>query len=222
MMMSLLRADLHVHTNHSYDSRASIQSIVSQCVRTGINCLAITDHGSVEGALEVQRIAPFKVIIGEEVKSSAGDIIGLFIKETIPKHLSPLETVKAIKHQGGLVMMPHPFDRVRPSAIGWKVFEEIAPYIDIVETFNARNLFERDDTKAVEIAQRYGLVYAVSSDAHTSRELGRTYNEMPDFDDTTQGFLSSLSQAILVTKRTSFIHRFVPTYAKIRKTIIRI
>ncbi|MFB3092520.1 MAG: PHP domain-containing protein, partial [Dehalococcoidia bacterium] len=100
----MLRADLHIHTNYSPDSGATPKSIVDQCLRTGLNCIAITDHNTIDGALEVQRIAPFKVIVGEEVKSSAGDIIGLFLKEAIPRNLTPLETVQAIKAQGALVM----------------------------------------------------------------------------------------------------------------------
>jgi predicted metal-dependent phosphoesterase TrpH len=194
---------------------------VDQCLKTGINCIAITDHNTIDGAMEVQRIAPFKVIVGEEVKSSAGDIIGLFLKEEIPRKLTPLETVQAIKAQGALVMMPHPFDRVRPSAIGWDAFETVAPHVDIIETFNARNLFNRDDARAIEVAEKYGLVYAVVSDAHTAKELGRTYNEMPDFDDTPQGFMKALSQATLVTKRTKIVYRFAPAYAKLSRPFIK-
>jgi hypothetical protein len=194
---------------------------VDQCLRTGLNCIAITDHNTIDGALEVQRIAPFKVIVGEEVKSSAGDIIGLFLKEAIPRNLTPLETVQAIKAQGALVMMPHPFDRVRPSAVGWDAFETVAPHVDIIETFNARNLFNRDDAKAIEVAEKYGLVYAVVSDAHTAKELGRTYNEMPDFDDTPQGFMEALSQATLVTKRTKIVYRLAPVYAKLSRPFTR-
>ncbi|MCZ6535476.1 MAG: PHP domain-containing protein [Chloroflexi bacterium] len=217
----MLRADLHIHTNYSPDSGATPKSIVDQCLRTGLNCIAITDHNTIDGALEVQRIAPFKVIVGEEVKSSAGDIIGLFLKEAIPRNLTPLETVQAIKAQGALVMMPHPFDRVRPSAVGWDAFETVAPHVDIIETFNARNLFNRDDAKAIEVAEKYGLVYAVVSDAHTAKELGRTYNEMPDFDDTPQGFMEALSQATLVTKRTKIVYRFAPVYAKLSRPFTR-
>ena len=149
----MLRADLHVHTNYSHDSGASLQSIIDQCLKTGINCLAVTDHNTIKGALELQRMSPFKIIVGEEVKSSEGDIIGLFLKEGIPKNLTPRETVKAIKSQGGLVMIPHPFDRVRPSALGWETFESLASDVNVIETFNARNLFNLDDAKAVEAAQ---------------------------------------------------------------------
>ena len=213
----MLRADLHVHTHYSTDSGATPKSIVERCLETGLNCIAITDHNTIQGALEMQGTAPFTVIVGEEVKSLAGDIIGLFLKEEVPRHLTPLETVKAIKAQGGLAMIPHPFDRVRPSALGWAAFEEVAPHVDVIETFNARNLFSGDDNKAIEAADKYGLLFAVVSDAHTAMELGRTYNEMPDFDGTPQGFKEALSRATLVTKRTKFILRFAPAYARLRR-----
>ncbi len=218
---ALLRADLHAHTNYSHDSLATFQSIIDRCLKTGVNCLAVTDHNTIEGALEFQKIAPFKVIVGEEVKSTEGDVIGLFLKETVPKGLTPPETARAIRKQGGLVMMPHPFDRVRPSAVGQEAFEEAAQLVDVMETFNARNLFQRDDDRAATAARRHGLLYAVASDAHTANELGRTYNEMPDFDDTPQGFMDALSQATLVTRRARIVHRFAPAYAKLRRAVGR-
>ena len=213
----MLQVDLHIHTHFSRDSGATPQSIVDRCLKTGLNCIAITDHNTIKGALEVDRIAPFGVIIGEEVKSSAGDIIGLFLKEDIPAHLSPLATAQAIRSQEGLVMVPHPFDRIRPSAIKRAAFEEVLPYIDILETFNARNLFKGDDHKAIATAEKHELLFAVASDAHTAQELGRTYNEMPEFDGTPEGFKEALAQATLVTKRTNFFLRFAPAYARIRK-----
>ena len=213
----MLRADLHVHTSYSKDSGATPGSVVEQCVKKGLNCVAVTDHNTIEGALVVQKQAPFSVIIGEEVKSTAGDVIGLFLKKQVSAGLTPVETAQAIKEQGGLVMVPHPFDRVRPSAVGMDAFEEIAPHVDIVETYNARNLFGKDDDKAMAVAEKYGLIFAVASDAHTAGELGRTYNEMPDFDGTPQGFLKALSQATLVTNRTRVVHRFAPAYARLRR-----
>ena len=220
-MNSFLRADLHVHTCFSHDSTAPLQSIVNRCIKTGINCLAITDHNTAEGALLLKDESPIHIIIGEEVKSSEGDIIGLFLKETIPQDLTPQQTVREIKSQGGLVMVPHPFDRVRPSALGLEAFHSIAHDVDIVETFNARNFFNADDAQADEIARKFRIVPAAASDGHASVELGRTYNLIPPSINTPQDFLRSLSQAKLVTRRTHMLHRMAPTIAKARKFLSR-
>ena len=220
-MNSFLKADLHVHTCYSHDSTAPLQSIVNRCIKTGINCLAITDHNVIEGAFLLKDDAPIRIIVGEEVKSSEGDIIGLFLEEGIAKDLTPEQTVREIKSQGGLVMVPHPFDRVRPSALGLEAFRSIAHDVDILETFNARNFFDDDDAQADEIARSHRLVRAAASDGHASIELGRTYNLIPEFIDTPQDFLEGLSQAQLVTKRTLMHHRMAPTIAKARKFLAR-
>jgi predicted metal-dependent phosphoesterase TrpH len=204
---SVLRADLHVHSLYSHDSGASLQSIIHWAGRTGINCLALTDHNTIAGALELQKIAPFKVIIGDEILSSGGDVIGLFLKEPVPRRLTPRETAEAIKAQGGLVLAPHPFDHVRPSALKPKAFQELLPFIDIIEVFNA------------QAARQHNLTPAAVSDAHTARELGRNYQEIPDFDGTPQGLMASLKQATLVYKKTRIILRLAPAYAKIRKKL---
>lgn len=220
-MNSFLKADLHVHTCYSHDSTAPLQSIVNRCIQTGINCLAITDHNTAEGAILLKDNAPIHIIVGEEVKSTEGDIIGLFLKETIPKNLTPEQTVREIKSQGGLVMVPHPFDRVRDSALGLEAFQSIAHDVDILETFNARNFFNADNVQADEIARSHRLVRAAASDGHASAELGRTYNLIPAFMDTPQDFLQGLSQAQLVTKPTRILHRIAPSIAKARKFLAR-
>ena len=212
----MLKVDLHIHSQFSNDSRATPAQIVDMCIRHGINCVSITDHDSIKGALEIQKIAPFTVIIGSEVKSLSGDIIGLFLKEDIPRNLTPIETAQAIKSQHGLVMIPHPFDRVRPSAITMEAFNEILPHIDIIETFNARNIFGKDDDKAIKMAKQHNIIFAVSSDAHTAAELGRTYNSMERFDGTPAGFKVSLANAEFITKRANFFLRFAPSYARLR------
>ena len=216
---SVLRADLHVHSLYSHDSGASLQSLVHWAQRTGINCLALTDHNTIEGALELQKLASFQVIVGDEILSSGGDIIGLFLKQPVPRRLTPKETAQAIKTQGGLVLAPHPFDHVRPSALTAKAFDELLPFIDIIEVFNARNLFHADDRRAADASRRHNLTPAVVSDAHTARELGRNYQEMADFDGTPQGLMASLKQATMVYKKTRIILRLAPAYAKIRKKL---
>ncbi len=156
------------------------------------------------------------MIVGEEVKSSADDIIGLFLKEEIPKGLSPLETVDAIKSQGGLVMVPYPFDRVRPSAIKYEALQEILPHVDIMETFNCHNLFRRNNEMAEAFTKEHNLIAAVVSDSHTPLELGRTYMEVPEFDSTPEGLKNAPSQTRLVPRKAHHILPLTPVWAKLK------
>lgn len=204
----MLRADLHVHTRYSKDSTASPAKIVQHCLEAGINCLAVTDHNSISGALELKRIAPFEVIVGEEVETTGGEIIGLFMSEEIPSHLSPDETVARIKDQGGLVCIPHPFDRFRHhSRLRAEALKRITTEIDLIEVFNSRTYLLRDSARALEFATEHGLPGTVGSDAHVEREVGRSYIEMPEFDGTEQ-FIASLRQGSIFRRKTSTIVQF--------------
>ena len=209
-----------MHTHHSPDSRMSPRDLVARCVKVGLNCVAVTDHNTVAGAMEVREIAPFIVIVGEEVASAGGEITGLFLKETVPRGLTPVETAQAIKDQGGLVSIPHPFDRFRRSVIVRQAIQDILPYADIVEVFNARNTFSADDRKAHELAQEHGLLTSGVSDAHTFMELGRTYVEMPEFDGTPEGFKAALAQGRIVGRRMNPLIHVVSTLNKVKGRLL--
>jgi len=173
-----MRIDFHSHTYTSRDSLNDPARIVAACQRAGIDGLVVTDHNNINGAYAVQRLAPFCVIIGEEIYTTAGEIIGLFLREEIPKGLSPQETVARIKAQGGLVYLPHPFDRLRRGALASAAREAIWDQIDIIEVFNARCLFPGDNAQALALARERGAVMAAGSDAHTIAEFGSTYVEV--------------------------------------------
>ena len=217
----MLKADLHIHTHHSPDSEMSPESLVDRCLKTGIDCIAVTDHNTVEGALATRQIAPFMVIIGEEVKSSQGEITGLFLSETIPRGLAPLETVLRIRDQGGLVSLPHPFDRFRSGVISRQALEEILPYVDIVEAFNSRNNMGADNRRAREFAQEHDLLASAGSDAHTVFEVGRTYVQMPHFDGTPTGFKEVLAQSTIVGRPTNPLIHVVTTLTKAKRRLFR-
>ena len=212
-----MKIDLHMHTHFSHDSGAPAQSIVDRCVKTGLSCIAVTDHNTIRGALEVQAIAPFPVIVGEEIKSSGGDIIGLFLEEEVPKGLSPIQTVEAIKDQHGLVMVPHPFDRFRPSAIRRAALQEILPHVDVIEAFNAHDLLMRDNDRAAAFGRQHHLAAAAVSDSHTPMELGHTYMEVPAFDLSPQGLRDALNGARLVTRRANGVLRLTTAYVKLKR-----
>ena len=185
----------------------------------GLNCIAITDHNTIVGALEVQRIAPFKVIVGEEIGSSEGEVTGLFLKEEVPRGLPPVETARRIKSQGGLVSIPHPFDRFRRGVISRRGLDDLLPYVDIVEVFNSRNNLSADDRKAEEFAQEHGLLTSGVSDAHTTMELGRTYVELREFDGTPEDFKRALAEATIRGRRTSPLIHVLTTLTKLSKRL---
>lgn len=216
----MLKADFHMHTCFSPDSEISPERLVERCLEVGLDCIAVTDHNTVEGAIAVRELAPFTVIVGEEVRSAQGEITGLFLKETIPTGLPPVETAKLIKDQGGIVSIPHPFDRFRSEVISSAALEEITAYADIVEVFNARNNMSADDRKAEEYARRHGLLTSAVSDAHTTMELGRTYTEMPNFDGSPEDFKRALAEATLVGRRMNPLIHVATSFTKIKKRLL--
>ena len=209
-----------MHTHFSPDSEVSPERMVAKCTEVGLDCIAVTDHNTIEGALAVKRIAPFIVIIGEEVRSAEGEITGLFLNETVPRGLPAVETAERIKTQGGLVSVPHPFDRFRTGVIASGALQEILPYIDIVEAFNARNNLSADDRKAQEFAREHGLLTSGVSDAHSPIELGRTYVEMPEFDGTPEGFKRALAQGKIVGRRMTPLIHALTAFTKVKKRLL--
>lgn len=191
----MLKVDLHTHTFHSYDCFTSYSLYCRACQRKALSCVAVTDHNEIEGAFLLKEMAPFKVIVGEEIKTREGEVIGLFLKEKVPPALSLEETLKAIKEQGGLVYLPHPFHPKNKAQNHHllSLLEKVLPDIDVIEVFNARVLDLEINREALDFAVRYGLPMAASSDAHTPFELGNAYIEMKDFG-TPEEFLKNLRE----------------------------
>lgn len=184
-------ADLHCHTAASFDSRSRPEAVVDAAVRRGLGVLAITDHDGLDGAFKGRDAAAaravatgedqepgasLEVIVGEEIRSTEGDLIGLFLAQAIPSGMAAEATIEAIHDQGGLVGLPHPFDRHRGTALalilGQKRLAELAPSLDYVETFNARVSDARDNARSGQLARRYDLPGVSVSDAHTLLEIG--------------------------------------------------
>ena len=210
-----MRLDLHVHTNYSTDSWATLDEIIGAAARRGLDGLAITDHNTIDGALELRETAPFQVIVGEEVGTSEGEIIGLFLQEPIPAGLSPDETIAAIHDQGGLVYVPHPWDRLRRhSALGRSARERLIDQVDVVEVFNARVILSRDNALARELALAHGLAMGAGSDAHMAAEIGSAYVEMEAFHDVAS-FLAALRRGQVVGRLTSPLVHFQTALAKL-------
>lgn len=179
--MTTIRVDLHCHSRHSRDCLLELETIIAVAQRRGLGALALTDHNTIAGAVELARMAPFPVIVGEEIMTSQGEIIGLYLQETIPAGLAPQAAIAAIREQGGLVYVPHPLDRVRGSRLRPEALQAVIGQADIVETFNARVTWARDNELAAELARSHGLAAGGGSDAHSAFELGRAYVCMAPF-----------------------------------------
>ncbi len=214
---SALRADLHTHTHYSPDSIASPRQFVEACRRRRISCLAVTDHNTIRGALAVRELADFRVIVGEEVRTAEGEIIGLFLTEEVPKGLSAEETVERIKAQGGLVGVPHPYDRMR-RALRPEAREQLLERIDFVETLNARIVFPGDNDAARRFAQKNGVALSAGSDAHSPGELGRVYVEMRPFEGP-QDFLVALREGRLEGRLSRPLVHLISRYAVLRRRL---
>jgi predicted metal-dependent phosphoesterase TrpH len=186
----------------------SPQEVVDVSVRRGLGALAITDHNTVAGAQAVQEIAPFPVVGGEEISTSYGEIVGLFLEREVPRGLSAADTVKLIKDQGALAGVPHPFDRLRRESLDGRVLEALVAGLDFLEVFNGRVTLPEDNRRAREWALRHGLACTAGSDAHSTFELGRVYLEMDRFDGR-DGFVESLREGWIVGTRSPFwVHFF--------------
>ncbi|MEX2599869.1 MAG: PHP domain-containing protein [Dehalococcoidia bacterium] len=217
-----MRGDFHMHTYFSFDCMTSPQALLKRCQEVGLNCIAVTDHNSIRGSQAVKAIAPFTVILGEEIKSTAGEITGLFLQEEIEPGLAPVETAKRIKEQGGLVSVPHPFTGMGRSSLARGPLLEILPYVDIVEGFNARTMEPRLNEEGREFAEEHGLAMTAVSDAHTPRELGSTYTEFPEFDGTPEGFKQALREASYTQRPASKFVHFHSTLNKLRHKFFRV
>lgn len=217
----MIRVDMHVHTRYSKDSSLSLERLFFTCQRKKITCIGITDHNTIKGALEFQkrfssdsvrgRISKgIKVIVGEEIQTKAGEIIGLFLKEEIPPGLSAGKTIASIKKQGGLVYLPHPFDRLRKAPINLKSIEPFWNEIDIIEVFNSRSLVSFWNERALELARGKKKPYAIGSDAHSEREVGRSLMQMEVFNSPAE-FINNLTLAKITEKRKTplMLHLFI-------------
>ncbi len=212
-----LRLDLHSHTYYSPDGITSPQRLVAACRRKGITGVAVTDHNTIRGALAVKEIAPFPVIVGAEIRSDEGEIIGLFLSEEVPPDLSAQETIERIRAQGGVVSLPHPLDRFR-GGVGAEGLARLAPLVDIVEVMNARITVGRDNEEAARLAEEHGLVGVAVSDAHSPWEIGRAYVEAASFEGP-QGLLEALRRGTLVGRPSTPLVHLISRYAVLRRKL---
>jgi predicted metal-dependent phosphoesterase TrpH len=218
-----IRVDMHCHTRLSNDSLNDPRKLVETAASRGLGALCVTDHNGLANALELSKMPDLsiKVIASEEVKTSEGEIIGYFLTELVPKGLSPEETVRRIKAQGGLVAVPHPFDSMRTaSRLKTPALERLVAVgmVDIIEVFNARAAKSEDNDKALEYARRHNLAMGAGSDAHTLMEVGRAFVEIPPFQ-TPAEFLQALRQGKVHGDLSSKLIHLASTMAKVVRRV---
>jgi predicted metal-dependent phosphoesterase TrpH len=213
-----IKVDLHVHTSHSLCARLSPKQIETAARRLGIGAVAITDHNTMAGARDVQAaVHSLKIICAEEIRTDQGEIIGYFLQKEIPPGQSPQETVSRIREQGGLVAVPHPFDCLRSSRLHKSAIEALIGSIDMIEIFNARNMFIDEDRDLLTRVLAAGAVPIAASDAHLPIEIGRACMEMEDFT-TPQEFLLHLRSATIVARKSPlWVHLVTKVMRKYRR-----
>jgi len=190
---------IHVHTDYSYDSNITVEQLARFVERAAFDCVAVTDHDSIAGARRLASLCDRQVIIGEEVSTRNGHLIGLFLSERVRPGMSPVETAKAIRAQGGLVLAPHPFVRLFNCGLA-KAMWSLADWLDAVEVANAQNLWSRADRLAHRFAEAQDLPKYVGADSHMNTSIAPCYQVMPDAHDP-QTFLHALREAELIRGR---------------------
>ncbi len=193
-----VRVDLHTHTMWSGDSTTTPDEFASAVEASGLDVVCITDHNAIDGAFELRDRIGCRVIVGEELRTAAGEIIGLFLTERVPMGISHLEAARAIRDQGGVVYIPHPFDPMRRNLSDAALYELAdADLIDAIEVLNAKTSLASLNQRAAEFATKFGIVAGAGSDGHVPDALGAAYVEMPDFDGPME-FLAALALGAVV------------------------
>jgi PHP domain/Glycosyltransferase Family 4 len=204
----LIEVDLHMHTDHSHDCATPVEVLLATAREQGLGAIAVTDHNEISGALAAREQAEeygVKVIVGEEVKTAGqGEVIGLFIEEKIPRGLSLEETVAEIRRQGGLVYVPHPFDRMH-SVPDYEHLLRIIDEVDAIEVFNPRVAIGAFNDEAARFAAKYRIPAGAGSDSHVAQGLGSVRIRMRDFDGPGE-FLQSLREAQITTRPSSLLY----------------
>lgn len=214
---------MHTHCEYSPDSRTPIAVQALAIKAAGLDVVCATDHNTIEGALKLRERADalgFRVIIGEEVSSLDGEIIGLFLEEVVPRGLKAEETIARIHGQGGLVCVPHPFSHNRIYHLRREALERVWPTIDAIEIFNAREALAADNRRAAAFAEAHDIPGAVGSDAHRPWELGGAYLEVDEFTGQAD-FIAAVRGGRVEGRLAGHSIHFWTRYDKFRKWLSR-
>lgn len=202
----MLRVEFHCHTQYSTDSLLSIEGLLSAARRNNLERVVITDHNTIAGAQLAQSLDPERIIVGEEIMTTEGELLAAFVSEEVPPGLSAEETIARLRRQGAFISVSHPFDRMRKGHWRIEALRQIAPLIDAIETFNARCLVSVYNHQAAAFAEGLGLPATVGSDAHTAFELGKAVMILPSFHDAASLKASVRQARYEVRSASPFVH----------------
>lgn len=210
----MFTVEFHCHTNASGDCLVPPADLVATCQQRGIDRVVVTDHNSIAGALEAKKLDPGRVIVGEEILTTKGELLAAFVTEEVPRDLDPMEVIKRLRAQGAFISVSHPFD---PRRSGWSLDDliELAPLVDAIETFNARNILPTYNQRAAAFAAEHGLRGTAGSDAHTVLELGRAVMLLPEFTDA-EGLRNAMKAVEYRTRASGPMIRLASRYAALR------
>lgn len=212
------KVDLHTHSNLSYDGMMNLDHYKRILEEGMLDYVAITDHNEIDYAKEIQEKLGDKIIVGEEIKTDEGDLIGLFMTKKIPKWTPLRDAAEMIKDQGGIVYVPHPFEIMR-SGIPKKKLEEILPLVDIIESFNARYIFPTGNLRAARFALYYEKPDAAGSDSHSFGEIGRAYNLL-DLKPEVKSLVNSVKNGSMVKKYVKPLNYLNPKKNRFKKLLL--
>jgi predicted metal-dependent phosphoesterase TrpH len=212
----MIKAEFHCHTCYSKDSLVKIQDLLTTSERKGLDRVVVTDHNTIQGALEAHVLDPVRFIVGEEIMTLEGELIGIFMKELVSPRLPAMRTIEVLREQGAFISVSHPFDALREG--GWELNDllKITPYIDAIEVFNSRCMSPKFNTQAEDFAKQHKLLGTVGSDSHTTGELGSATLILPEFDDPA-GLKEALKSALPNTRLSMPWVHFYSRYAAWRK-----
>ena len=213
-----MNIEFHCHTVYSKDSLTSPRDLVETCQRKGIDRVVVTDHNTIAGARAAYAIDPERVIVGEEIMTTRGEILAAFVTEEIPSGLTPRETIRRLKDQSAFISVSHPFDRWRSGHWQEEDLLEILPEVDAIETYNSRCVLPRFNREALQFAEKHHLAGTVGSDAHTAFELGQSLMELEPFEGSA-GLRSVIHAGIPKVRPSPAWVRLTSRYAVVYKKL---
>jgi predicted metal-dependent phosphoesterase TrpH len=215
-----MNVEFHCHTIYSKDSLTRPQDLVDTCRRKGIDRVIVTDHNTIAGARAAHALDPQRVIVGEEIMTTRGELLAAFLSEEIPKGLTPKETIRRLRDQGAFISVSHPFDRWRSGAWQEADLLEILAEIDAIEVYNSRCMLPSFNQEAQQFAEKHHLAGTVGSDAHATFELGQSVMILEPFEGP-DGLRRVIRRGIPRVRRSPAWVRLTSRYAVLYKMVTK-